>query len=338
MKALHVVSSRSAADCPGELRLLAMRAPATNTVCILGSAHPDWPAQSANVETLCWRHWLDVAALWRLRRLIQCLGPDMICAWGVDALRAVRLAVPRHRATLALRDSRTYARRRPAAWDRKWLAAADIFLAANQADAERFRSLGVPSDRIRLVPHAVEVGADHAESEGTHIVCIGPLEPDYGFYQAIWTFDILQYADNETELVIVGEGSQRRRLENFARRTTCRKRISFRQPAATDAALAQASVVWVPSLADCGAAAALRAMARSRPVVSSCWPGLAEIVCDNDTGFLVTPGEPMALARRTRRLLDDPALRRQMGAAGYRRAQQQFSGDALLAAWQRAVA
>ena len=79
-------------------------------------------------------------------------------------------------------------------------------------------------------------------------------------------------------------------------------------------------------------------MAQALPVVGSRWPGLAEVISDNDSGYLVRPGDPMAVARRTRQLLDDPEFAGRMGAAGYLRARQLFSVDAFLSAWQRAVA
>ena len=53
-------------------------------------------------------------------------------------------------------------------------------------------------------------------------------------------------------------------------------------------------------------------MAAARPVVASRLPGLAEIVREGETGFLVPPSDKVALARQTRLLLDDPALRRRL--------------------------
>ena len=76
-----------------------------------------------------------------------------------------------------------------------------------------------------------------------------------------------------------------------------------------DPLLAQAAVVWVPSLADSGFGVALQAMAAGRPVVASRWPALAELVVDGETGYLVQPGSKIELAQKTRRLLGDAGLR-----------------------------
>jgi glycosyltransferase involved in cell wall biosynthesis len=48
-------------------------------------------------------------------------------------------------------------------------------------------------------------------------------------------------------------------------------------------------------------------------------------VADGETGFLVVPDDKAALARQTRLLLDDAALRRRCGEAGRQRAAEHFS-------------
>jgi glycosyltransferase involved in cell wall biosynthesis len=64
---------------------------------------------------------------------------------------------------------------------------------------------------------------------------------------------------------------------------------------------------------------ALEAMAAGRPVVASRTGGLADVVDDGVTGLLVQPGQPQELAGAIRRLLDDPALRGEMGVAAMAR-------------------
>ncbi len=61
---------------------------------------------------------------------------------------------------------------------------------------------------------------------------------------------------------------------------------------------------------------ALEAMLSGRPVIASKIGGLSDTVIDGETGFLVTPGDPIALANALRRLLADRDLREQMGRVG----------------------
>jgi glycosyltransferase involved in cell wall biosynthesis len=65
---------------------------------------------------------------------------------------------------------------------------------------------------------------------------------------------------------------------------------------------------------------ALEAMAAGRPVIASSIGGLVDLVADGETGLLVPPGDPPALAAAMRRLLDDAPLRLRMGEAARRRA------------------
>ncbi len=72
----------------------------------------------------------------------------------------------------------------------------------------------------------------------------------------------------------------------------------------------------------------IEAMACGRPVVSTNQGGPAETIREGETGFLVPPGDPAALAERVIRLLRDPASRQRMGRAGRARVDAQFSAAA----------
>ena len=76
---------------------------------------------------------------------------------------------------------------------------------------------------------------------------------------------------------------------------------------------------------------ALEAMASGKPLVATDIPGCREAVVDGQTGFLVPPHDPMALAEAMKRLIEDPELRAKFGAAARLRAEQNFS-DAIICA------
>src|SRR2546430_14241155 len=60
----------------------------------------------------------------------------------------------------------------------------------------------------------------------------------------------------------------------------------------------------------------LESMACETPVVASAVGGILEVVVDGETGLLVEPGRPDALAAALARVLENPALGRSMGRAG----------------------
>ncbi len=69
----------------------------------------------------------------------------------------------------------------------------------------------------------------------------------------------------------------------------------------------------------------LEAMACATPVIGSAVGGILSTVRDEQTGFLVPPNDPAALASRLARLQRDPALAQRMGWTGLRRAQRHFT-------------
>jgi len=73
----------------------------------------------------------------------------------------------------------------------------------------------------------------------------------------------------------------------------------------------------------------LEAMACETPVVASAVGGIHEVVVDGETGFLVRPGAPEALAKAINTLLANPELARSFGKAGRRRVEAQFSWDSI---------
>ncbi len=73
----------------------------------------------------------------------------------------------------------------------------------------------------------------------------------------------------------------------------------------------------------------LEAMACETPVVASAVGGIVEIVVDGETGTLVPPSDPAALAAAVRRLLENPARAAEMGRAGRLRAERGFSWQSI---------
>lgn len=86
----------------------------------------------------------------------------------------------------------------------------------------------------------------------------------------------------------------------------------------------------------------LEAMRAGLPVVSSDVGGCSESVADGETGFLVPAGAAEPLRAALRKLMDDPGLRRKMGAAGRARFEREFTFEAMFAAtaavWAEAAA
>jgi glycosyltransferase involved in cell wall biosynthesis len=74
----------------------------------------------------------------------------------------------------------------------------------------------------------------------------------------------------------------------------------------------------------------IEAMAAGLPVVSSSVGGLPESVIDGETGLLVEPDNPEALANGMLKLIENKELPRRMGDVGAARAKEHFSWEAVV--------
>ena len=126
------------------------------------------------------------------------------------------------------------------------------------------------------------------------------------------------------------------RLEMLAGRLGVAERVrwlGFRRH--VDDVWAAADVAVVPSTRpEPLGLVAMEAGAAGVPVVASAHGGVAELVRDGETGLLVPPGNPSALAVAVRLLADDPELAGRMGMAGRRRVKEHFSVKRMLAELQ----
>lgn len=95
------------------------------------------------------------------------------------------------------------------------------------------------------------------------------------------------------------------------------------------AAMAQASVVSLFSHEETLPTVLAQALAVGRPVVASRVGGIPELVTHADNGYLVPVGDEESLAAALTALLQQPALRQAMGAAGHQRALQRFESSAV---------
>jgi glycosyltransferase involved in cell wall biosynthesis len=71
-------------------------------------------------------------------------------------------------------------------------------------------------------------------------------------------------------------------------------------------------------------------MAASRPVVATRVGGIPDAVRDGETGLLVPPADPEALAAALRRLFEDAALRERFGRAGNQAARDGYGMSTVL--------
>ncbi|MBF2003306.1 MAG: glycosyltransferase family 4 protein [Synechococcales cyanobacterium M58_A2018_015] len=87
----------------------------------------------------------------------------------------------------------------------------------------------------------------------------------------------------------------------------------------------RADVLINPSLSEAFGMSLVESMATATPVIGARIGGMLDVIADGETGFLVEPANPDALAAAIITLLSQPSLRQQMGQRGRQRVLEQFS-------------
>ncbi|NOZ62199.1 MAG: glycosyltransferase family 4 protein [Calditrichaeota bacterium] len=130
----------------------------------------------------------------------------------------------------------------------------------------------------------------------------------------------------QARFVLTGDGPLERELRELAAKLGVEKYVRFlgwRKDAKR--VLAEYDVFVQTSLWEGLSLSIMEAMAAAKPVVASDIKGNNELVVDGKTGFLVPPKQPKDLADKINFLLDQPALRKKMGAAGRLRMEKNFA-------------
>jgi len=128
-------------------------------------------------------------------------------------------------------------------------------------------------------------------------------------------------------LVYMGDGPDFVRLERMRLQSSAKGRVIFAGYRPDAKRLMEgADVCVVPSVwEEAFGLAALEPMARGVPVIATSVGGIPEVVIDGETGMLVPPADPGALAHALESMLEDASLRGRMGEEGRARAAQHFS-------------
>jgi GalNAc-alpha-(1->4)-GalNAc-alpha-(1->3)-diNAcBac-PP-undecaprenol alpha-1,4-N-acetyl-D-galactosaminyltransferase len=198
------------------------------------------------------------------------------------------------------------------------------------------RQRAVIANPIRLV----EIDADPAAPVGWSwpraALAMGRLEPEKGFDLLIEAFGRLAARFPDWGLMILGEGSLRRKLEDQVTRLGLAGRArlagAVHDPFPT---LCRADLFVMPSRYEAFPMALVEAMACRRPVVATaCWDRSPGIVANGIDGVLVSAEDIGALERAMGDLMADEAQRRRLGDAA-RRSAERFDLGRVMPQWEQ---
>ncbi|NQV07907.1 glycosyltransferase family 4 protein [bacterium] len=215
---------------------------------------------------------------------------------------------------------------------------ASVTIAVSAALADWYReTYPRASSRLRVLENGVAEPLPVSEVDRSEIrssLGVGPgkvmaitiaiMRPKKG-HDDLLDASILLAPEVPVSFVLAGSGPEEERLRNRAARLDLPEgRVvfaGFRED--VDDLLAAADMVVHPTHADALPTALIHALGAARPIIASDVGGVREVVGD-DTGILVSPGDPAELADAVETLVDDPDARRWMGKAGRERFDELF--------------
>jgi glycosyltransferase involved in cell wall biosynthesis len=195
------------------------------------------------------------------------------------------------------------------------------------ADHDRVATayVGIPMGLFRPEPPP-------SDADGLRLVCVARFQEKKGLDTLLRAAALLRDAGVRFALRIFGDGPLRPALEAERDRLGVAAVVHLGGSIPQEAVAAElraAHVFVMPCREDRRGdmdgipTVFMEAMATGRPVVSSAISGIPELVRDGETGLVVPPDDPAAVAAAVRRLAEDPALRDRLAAAARTRVERQ---------------
>jgi glycosyltransferase involved in cell wall biosynthesis len=291
-------------------------------------------------------HDIDLAASWRLSRVIRQLKPDVIHAHdprGVT-MAATALSITAPTPTPVFVASRRLESRVSHSSFARWTyAQVDGFIANSKIISDRLVTDGIPRVKISIVNEGVDVerierlkpanvrAAFYLPMQAPIVGNVAALVPHKGQHHLIDAAAIAVRQVPDVRFVIVGDGELRHSLEEQIRHKHLERHVflaGFRDDALE---LTKGFDLFVMSSTTEGMCTALvDAMAAAKAAVATDAGAIPEVMVDGETGFLVPTRDHEAMAARIVQLLKNPKLRTRMGEAALERARERFTVERMV--------
>lgn len=324
---------------------------------------PLWPlmALEADYQQTSWpiirvhkRTQLDVSVVWRLARAMRAFRPHIAHTWLFTGNLWGRMAAALARVPGVIASERTVVPKGRSRPDESFVngilaGVTDIVTANSQEGLRKLKFIsGITPPARKVIYNGVDL--QHFNSRRVQSTTselkkslgiapdslilgnIGRLTEQKGQDVLLQATRLLVHSGKNLQVVIVGGGPRRQDLDNLAENLGLRGSVLFLGPRSDIPQLLSLFDIFVlPSRWEGFPNVVLEAMAMAKPVVATDVAGVSELVEHGVTGLLVEAEKPEALAQDLLRLMDNPGLAAQMGAAGRQRVERQFSVERMVA-------
>lgn len=201
---------------------------------------------------------------------------------------------------------------------KKVLASADKIVAVSAYLANLAKHT-FPNLNIDIIPNAVRQvskKAGHKKiSSKVKILTVGRLNPLKKLDSLINSIKLIK-SKKDFELVIVGDGPERKKLENEVKKLSLEKKVKFIgwiKREKIEKLYQESDIFVLPSIEEAMSNVLLEAISFGHPIVAINIPSSREIVKDNLNGFLIPQNHITKMAEKISKLINDPVLRKNFG-------------------------
>ncbi|MBS1188458.1 MAG: hypothetical protein H6R10_250 [Rhodocyclaceae bacterium] len=214
--------------------------------------------------------------------------------------------------------------------ERRLFTAADQVVVTTEAMRQRVLGYGIRSERVRVIPNYVVLDwftpPERYEGQAGCLAFVGRLSEEKNL-EAL----IRAVAELGMDIVLVGDGPDRIKLEALARELGCRALFLGRRPyREIPGILASCHLFALTSLYEGHPKALIEGMAAGLPVIGTDVPGIREAIEHGQTGWLAAGTDAAALKAAIARVAGDPNLRRRLGTAARRQVEATLSIERIL--------
>lgn len=212
--------------------------------------------------------------------------------------------------------------------------------AVSEAVARSLRRSGVPSAKIVTIDNGIDLSPfaqarpilqeEISERPDALIGLVGRLTPQKGCEYFLRAAQRVLIDFPRTLFVLVGEGPDRRKLEELVRDLNIAERVIFagHREDMPDV-YASLDILVLPSINEGLPMTLIEAMAAARPVIATPVGAIPKLIIPEQTGLLVNPRDPVGLAAALGRLISNPDLRHRLGRDGQAWVMRRFSAEAM---------
>jgi glycosyltransferase involved in cell wall biosynthesis len=203
-----------------------------------------------------------------------------------------------------------------------------LFVALSESSKKDLLKFGIDGRNIVVVPpgtDTIKFHPDFSKKGENLIVHVGRLKKYKSTDHLILAAKLLTEKGKKFKVLILGDGDDVPRLKELNTKLGLDDMVKFTGfvPESEKVLIYQKAAILVEnSIKEGWGLIVMEANACGTPVVSSRVPGLVDSVLENKTGFFYEYGKIEELAQKIERLLDDEALRNEMGKNGIKWANQ----------------